>query len=497
MPTVYGLYLVALSVVLLIVIRTDAVSGRCQLFSTRNFLILGLILFQSVSGSLTLFTEQTERGSEISGYTEAGFMFCLILTLFLIIMLTTYRWANGVERFALRRTRIRQTSKARLVLAGVALSCIGIVLRFAGSEIPYVAVLLPQLSAGCLCGGIAFIAMAWARSAFNVFIAIVLSIMLVANSAVLLVGAFGRREILGLLFAVIWALYHEKWQFMPVTRLIPRVAVASIGMAAVILVFSSSRVGGENVDRSLAMQLERLVSIDPRAVEENVMAALSGQFAGGISMWIYDERAAAGGHYPLHSLVYFVTLPIPRDFWPEKPEGLGLTVVDEAGITGVSEGHSWGPGLVGHLVHDIVYFSLPIYAVIIGLVFRYMDVRTAASTRDPVTIALFGSALGQILGMPRGDIGLFAFNLSAAFLGVWFFGRIVGAMFLPIDRVAEFEAREGIEPDMDEGFADDGENASFDAGGGGAEAIVPAGVDDGAGRGVPTTAQGDDSPNRL
>ena len=454
-PTIFGLYLVLLSVVLLLFIRADAVSGRCQLFSTRNFLILGLILFQSVSGSLTLFSEQTERGAEISGYTEAGFVFCLVLTLFIVIMLATYRWANGVERFALRKARIRVTSQPRLVIAGVTLSAIGIILRFAGSEIPYVAVLLPQLSAGCLCGGIAFITMAWARSAFNVLIAGILGVMIIANSAVLLVGAFGRREILGLLFAVVWALFHEKWRLIPVARLIPRVVVATAGMVAVLLVFSSSRVGGENVDRSLAAQVERIVTIDPRAVEENVVAALAGQFAGGISMWIYDQRTASGGYDPLHSLVYLVTLPIPRDLWPNKPEGLGLTIVDEAGITGVSEGHSWGPGLVGHLIHDVVFFSLPIYAVIIGLVFRYMDARTASSTRDPLTIALFGSALGQILGMPRGDVGLFAFNMAAAFLGVWFFGRIVSAMFLPIYRAAEIEAQEWPEGFDEEGYGND------------------------------------------
>ncbi len=450
MLTLYGIYLVLLSAVLLVVIRSDAVAGRCQLFSARNFLILGVILFQSVSGALTMFTEQTERGSEISGYTEAGFVFCLVLTLFLAIMLATYRWANGVERFAVRRARVRVTSKPRLVFAGLVLSGIGIALRFLGGEIPYVAVLLPQLAAGCLCGGVALIAMAWARSAFNVFIAVILLATTIANAAVLLVGAFGRREILGLMFAIAWALFYEKWRLMPVARLIPRIVVATTGMAVVFLLFSSARASGENTDRSLGAQLERIVRIEPRAVQENIVAALSGQFAGGISMWIYDQRTTSGGYDPLHSLVYLVTLPVPRDFWPGKPEGLGLIVVDEAGITGVSAGHSWGPGLVGHLVHDVVFFSLPLYAVLIGIGFRYMDARTVSSVRDPLTIALFGSALGQILGMPRGDIGLFAFNMAAAFLGVWIFGRVAGAMFLPIDRDAELDAAERCEePDSD------------------------------------------------
>jgi hypothetical protein len=47
--------------------------------------------------------------------------------------------------------------------------------------------------------------------------------------------------------------------------------------------------------------------------------------------------------------------------------------------------------------------------------------------------------------MPRGDIGLFMFNLLSAFLGVWFFGRLIGYALLPIDRDAEWEWREQAE----------------------------------------------------
>jgi hypothetical protein len=122
-----------------------------------------------------------------------------------------------------------------------------------------------------------------------------------------------------------------------------------------------------------------------------------------------------------------------------------MIAVDEAGITGVSEGHSWGPGLVGHLWHDIALFSTPLYAVLLAFAFRYMDSRTVWSTNDPVAVAMFGSALGQVIGMPRGDIGLFMFNLLSAFLGVWFFGRLIGYALLPIDRDAEWEWREQAE----------------------------------------------------
>jgi hypothetical protein len=205
-------------------------------------------------------------------------------------------------------------------------------------------------------------------------------------------------------------------------------------------------VGGENVDRSLSQQVQRILTIDSRVAEEMLIASLSGQFAGGVSMWIFNERMTNGGYYPLHSLVYLVTLPIPRDYWPSKPEGLGFVAVQEASVSGVADFFSWGPGLVGHLTHDILLISVPLYALLIAWGLKYMDTRTAWSTRDPLTVVLFGSALGQVLGMPRGDIGLFAFNMIAAYVGVWIFGHLVAIMILPIDREAE---QNPIEPDAD------------------------------------------------
>jgi len=441
--TLIGIYLTLLSLFIVWKTGRDALQGTCPLFSTRNFFVLGLLLFQSVSGAFTMFTGESENYADVANPEFTGIVFSVVLTLFVILFYAFYSRANWIERLAERRSCVRDAGLLGLVVTGCALTGIGVVLRFAGESIPYVAVILPQISAGCLCGGVALIAMAWARSRFNVFVALILLAAGAGASAVLLVGAFGRREIIGLLFAVVWALYYEKWRYMPVARFLPRAVVASVLMSVVLLLFSSSREGGARVDRSLGRQIERMLTIDPRTVQETVMSSLTGQFAGGISMWIYEARADHGGYYPLHSLFYFVTHPVPRDWWQGKPEGLGLSIVSEAGVRGVAREHSWGPGMVGHLVHDIVFVSLPLYAFILGLAFRYMDARTILSARDPVSIVLFGSALGQVFGMPRGDLGLFAFHMMSAFGGVWLFGGLVARFTLPLDREATADLRSG------------------------------------------------------
>ncbi|MFM2165357.1 MAG: hypothetical protein RL325_1794 [Planctomycetota bacterium] len=458
MTTLIGIYLTLLSLFIVWKTGRDALQGTCPLFSTRNFFVLGLLLFQSVSGAFTMFTGESENYADVANPEFTGIVFSVVLTLFVILFYAFYSRANWIERLAERRSCVRDSGLLGLVVTGCALTGIGVVLRFAGESIPYVAVILPQISAGCLCGGVALVAMAWARSRFNVFVALILLAAGAGASAVLLVGAFGRREIIGLLFAVVWALYYEKWRYMPVARFLPRAVVASVLMSVVLLLFSSSREGGARVDRSLGRQIERMLTIDPRTVQETVMSSLTGQFAGGISMWIYEARADHGGYYPLHSLFYFVTHPVPRDWWQGKPEGLGLSIVSEAGVRGVAREHSWGPGMVGHLVHDIVFVSLPLYAFILGLAFRYMDARTVLSARDPVSIVLFGSALGQVFGMPRGDLGLFAFHMLSAFGGVWLFGGLIARFTLRVDREATAELRSGeaAEDGWDDGEAADG-----------------------------------------
>jgi hypothetical protein len=422
LTTILGIYLVLFSIALIVIMRVDAARDRCPLLSTRNFFLMGIILFQSSSGAVTLLMEETERGAELEDYTLPGLVFCTILTVFVALFLWLYRSLGFIDRFALARTRIRTCSQSRLLWAGIVVTLIGIT-----------------------------IATAWARSVFNFAIAAVLGLTLVASSATLLVGAFGRREIIGLFFSIVWALYFEKWRYMPVSRLFPRLTVAVVGLSLAVLVFSASRVGGQNVDRSLGQQVERLLQIEWENVQARFFDAVSGQFAGGISMYLYDARLKDSAYDPLHSLAYFVTLPIPRDFWPGKYEGLGYTAPDVAGVTRVADEFSWGPGLVGHLCNDIVFLSLPIYTLILAAAFKYMDVRTAASVRDPMTVAVFGSALGQGLGMPRGEIGLFAFNLLAAIVGAWLFSRLAARMFMPVDRDAEFAEASGDYDDLDEG----------------------------------------------
>ena len=181
-----GVYLVALTIVILVVIVRDAQAERCPLFSTRNFFLLGIINFQTISGALTCFTGESERGAFLSDFTFPAAAFCVIITVFIAAFLYCYRKEGFVARIADRSWCQRVSTKTSLSIAGVVMVAIGITLRFIAGGVPWVGVLLPQMAAGCLCAGVGLVAIAWVRSSFNPLTALLLFGALAASGAALL-----------------------------------------------------------------------------------------------------------------------------------------------------------------------------------------------------------------------------------------------------------------------------------------------------------------------
>ena len=72
MTTLIGIYLTLLSLFIVWKTGRDALQGTCPLFSTRNFFVLGLLLFQSVSGAFTMFTGESENYADVANPEFTG-----------------------------------------------------------------------------------------------------------------------------------------------------------------------------------------------------------------------------------------------------------------------------------------------------------------------------------------------------------------------------------------------------------------------------------------
>jgi hypothetical protein len=83
---------------------------------------------------------------------------------------------------------------------------------------------------------------------------------------------------------------------------------------------------------------------------------------------------------------------------------------------------------VGHIANDNPWIALPLYAFLLGIAMRFIDQRVRNYVEDPFIVVPLGAGLAQILALPRGELGLFAFQLTASIIGGWLVLRVVGPL---------------------------------------------------------------------
>jgi len=202
--------------------------------------------------------------------------------------------------------------------------------------------------------------------------------------------------------------------------------IGGVGFAGLLFVAGVTAIrSGDDRDRSGTEMLQRVAGAD---FKEGLYDVAGGQQAGLNSMWLIENYPQSFPYQPFGTLVYIFVNPIPRDFWPDKPEALGRTAVFQANADRKRlANYTIGPGLMGHIAADNPWLTMIPYAVLLGLFFRYLDEMVRLHPTNPFVVLPVGVALGQFIGLPRGDAGLFMFYalicISAAWIGMFAVAR--------------------------------------------------------------------------
>jgi len=434
--------LIMLTIAIVVVMVRDAISGTAIGVSTRNVFLVGFIYFQTISGAITILTGENERGLYLNSPDRTGLAFSMLCLVFIFLFLLFYRLSGRVFR---RVSRVRSQRVlgvpgfAMLAIIGLA---VGLLLRFVVGYVPVVGPIAVQLSVGCITVSCCLVVYQWAQNFWNLFIFIFMAIVVAVAVAALLVNAFGRREILGVFMSMAWMLYFLKWRNLPAHQLLIRSVFWTTIILISMVVFSAARSGKEK-ERSVGDYVQAVARLSPQDLWEQVVGGFVGQFAGGTSMWVYETRPENYPYEPLHSVIYVVTFPIPRQYWVDKPNSLGRNITTQSGVGGVSTSeHSFGPGLIGHIVNDYPPVSLPLYALLLAAMFRYLDNRLAANQSNPFELAIPGVGISQLFALARGELGLFVINAVGTMVG----GAIIVAIAPMLSREVLDPASE-IEPD--------------------------------------------------
>jgi len=450
------LLLILSGVIVTIMIR-DALREKVEIFSARNTFLFGILLFQSVSASISLLAnDYGQVYLQSAGWTSL--IFLGILTLFLVLFFWTYNRGPWVARFANRASTEHDATDGGLLLCAFAAVGAGLLLRFVIGQIPIIGVLTQQFAAGSFAVACGLAGWAWGRRPANFAIVITAILLLIVCIASLLAYTFGRREVLGVILTFVWALFYARWRFSGASLLIARTLVfGSVGFA--FLVFFTAARRGDETQRTATEYFVAFTQVTGSELVESAFALTNGQQAGSNSMWLIETHPGDFPYDTLHSLGYYVTHPVPRVIWETKYEALGKTMVSDARIVRVAEEFSVGPGIVGHIANDNPWIALPLYAVLIGLALRYIDERVRRCAYDPFTVVPLGAGLGQILAMPRGELGLFAFQLTSAIVGGWLILRLIGPLvWWRVDQTEDeppFGAEDEASDELEQAFGDD------------------------------------------
>jgi hypothetical protein len=416
MTALLAVLLLLLAGVLLIMMVVQAARGISDLFTVRNFFLLGFILFQLTSPAMSLWTDRYDT-LKVYDQPRAAVIYCLLTVLFLALFLFITARRQLVHAIALRfgANTGSPGPGSMLTLAAVFLG-LGILAKAILVQIPYLGIIADAMGSGILIVTVAMAAWAAAPRMLNPAVTLPAALLITASVLTTLsLSAFSRRDVVALVVAMAWGAYHGYWKYMGLKATLARGAVVFFLGLLLFGAFTVTR-SYEKLTSTPGALLGRLTSANPF---QGLYELGTGQFAGANSMWIIQTRPDVIPYDTLHTARYVLAHPIPRAVWPDKPGALGQTLTKQGRVRNVSKGTSLGPGLIGHIYNDNPWLAFLPYTIVLALFISFLDELIRVRPWNPFVVLPIVVALGEIVAFPRGELGLFFVRAVAYLAGSW------------------------------------------------------------------------------
>ena len=451
METIVSIILITIGLWLIRKILAQSLRGEVDLLSTRNFFFVGFLIFHVTSGVLAVWFPLADEFA-ISDVTRPAFIFCWFVVLFLAIFLFTYKKGWGGRRLAWSVTPQNAPAPIVLLMLGIPLVGLGLVFRFLLTGVPIFGALSGMFGAGLMALAAGVVSWAWFPRLFNPFFATIALAVIVTGIAGTLMGSFGRRDVLGVLTGVAWGAYHGWYKHMGPRRVLTFIAVLSVPAMVLMAGFTAVR-HINKTDRSVGQLFSEAAAAD---IGQGILDLFSGQRCANYVMFFISTRPESKEYDTLHQVKLFLSFPVPRQFWDDKPDAVARTVVKEVNVQGVPEGFNIGPGLLGHAANDNPWIALPLYAVCLALFLRLLDEMIVVHPNNPFVVLPVGAAIGQIMGLARGETASFLFHACAAVAISWVMMRVFAAVGRALGwGVGAQRAFEAEQADLDVAYANE------------------------------------------
>lgn len=385
--------LMIIAVLALMVVQHNR--ATVQLVSVRNVFVFGFLFFQFYSAALYINSPAIFHRWVIEDVTRAGAAFVACSAVFLAVLLFTYHRGWFVRRLA-TRTPSPLASPAEGTMLGMA-----IIFTFLGMAMwllrntPLAAQVAIPIGTGFAAIACGLVAWVWVQRPASLFLAGFAAATFFIN-ALLPMTTYGRRSLVSLGAAIMWAMYYRRWNRLRAGKLAFRFALIAIGPIILIGMFSNIR------GKRLASVPELVTALVSSDIATGVTKLSGPQDAGHASMWIiahYHDQNESDHLFTLRAYFHYF---IPRAIWPDKPQSLGQRLPDLAGMKRVG-GLNVGPGIVGSAMAEGGVYALVIYAFVFGLILRLLDEIVVTHHANIFIVLPIGSALGEFFAMPRGE----------------------------------------------------------------------------------------------
>ena len=401
----------------------EYLTGKTDLFTIRNIAIGGFILFQVYSGFVWLREDKYRlQGYPLLDPGGTGIKFAFACILFAVTFLFFYARGWGAKAIAARvpAPSIAPTTITMVMIAFV-LTVTAAISRFAIGQ-SLVAILTDMF--GVSLAGTASGIGGWiiGRNLKNIPVILTGIAIVLVNLGIAQTGQYGRRTIFVIGLAFGWGLYFARLRYDRPLKTLTLLTLALIPTVLFAAAYTSIR-GGEN-RRGDIFTFVRAIASGGNIAEG--LQDLDGQACGGISMWLSEYYGPDGIREvePFQTAIYFAMYPLPRSWFPFKPEALSMRIPGYANLTGINQGGGLtiGPGIIGHSFADGGWHIIILYAGFAGLVLRLGDETVRLNPYAPFVVLPLGSTLGEALAMPRGE--------SSAMFFKFLFGTITAYLFV-------------------------------------------------------------------
>lgn len=401
------------TVLIAVIFLRDLVQRKRDLFSIRNFFLLGVLFFYGIAGMI--------YGSNPAGFPyvsrgEGMVIIAVALPLFMgcfFLGELLGRKMSGLARF-IPPLNLPVTTPA-LLFSIIATLSFGLfivaIFRNENSSAGYAAALGLQFRSGMAACAMGLATYYFIAQRFNPLAWAVFGTTFVLATVITTFGGTGRRDWLAVFFSIPWTWYYARLRYHPLLPV--AIKLAPIAAVTMVIMISYSAIRHEyGKDVRFEQRIGQLVEIarDPLlGLNETVRVLTSDTPA--ISSFILEYYPNPYPQKPFNGLFYILAQPIPRAIWPGKPVALGIEVQDQ-----LNNPANLGPGILGHGWAEAGWLGIVYYAIFFGIFVTIIDTAIVQRAHHPFFIAVMGAGLGNVMALPRGDTPLFLIQILAAWI---------------------------------------------------------------------------------